>query len=102
MAGFNQLYVDVGHIGTNRHVSAPVLLAGHLLMVCRIIHLAFFVNGGGRPVSGFLVARFVLHAPDGRFGVCEWICLSDQNGRVSCSLSWTWKVTGCIVSNDRG
>ena len=48
MAGFNQLYVDVGPIGTNCHVSAPVLSASHLLMISRIIRLAFLVNGRGR------------------------------------------------------
>ena len=101
-ARFNWLYVDVGPIGTNHHVSAPVLSAGHLLMISRIICLVFLVNGGGRPVSGFLVAKFVPHALDGRFGVCGWICLSNRNGRVSCSSSRTWKVTGCIVSNDCG
>ena len=77
MAGVNQLYVDVGPIGTNCHVSAPVLSASHLLMISRIIRLAFLVNGRGRPVSGFLVAEFVLHVPDGRFSVCGWICLSN-------------------------
>ena len=60
MAGFNQPYVDVGPIGTNHHVSALVLSASLLLMVCRTIHLAFLVNGRGRPASGYPVAGFVL------------------------------------------
>ena len=77
MAGFNQPYVDVGPIGTNHHVSTPVLSAGHLLMVCRIVHLASLVNSGGRPVSGYPVAGSVPHVPSGRFGAFKWIFLSD-------------------------
>ena len=77
MARFNRLYVDVGPIGTNRHVSAPVLSASHLLMVCRIIHLVF-VNGGGRLVSGFPVAEFVPHVPDRRFGVCKYASATEM------------------------
>ena len=70
-ARFNWPYIDVGPIGTNRHVSAPVLSAGHLLIVCRIICLAFLVNGGGRPASGYLVAGFVPHVPSGKFSACR-------------------------------
>ena len=99
---FNWLYVDVGPIGTNCHVSPLVLLAGLLLMVCRNIRLVFLVNGGGRPASGYLVAGFVLHVPSRKFGACGWIFLNNQSGRVKHSSSRMWKVTGCIVSNDRG
>ena len=81
-ARFNWPYVDVGPIGTNRHVSAPVLSAGHLLMVCRIVCLAFLVNSGGRPVSGYPVAGFVPHVPSRKFGACGWIFLSDRSRRV--------------------
>ena len=87
-------YVDVGPIGTNCHVSAPVLLASHLLMVCRIVHLASLVNGGGRPVSGYPEAGFVLHVPSGKFSACRWIFLSDRSRRAKYSLSQTWKGTG--------
>ena len=47
MARFNRPYVDVGPISTNHHVSTPVLSAGHLLTVCRIVRLASLVNGRG-------------------------------------------------------
>ena len=100
MARFNWPYVDVGPIGTNRHVSAPVLSAGHLLTVCRIIRLVSLVNSGGRPASGYPVAGSVPHVPSGRFGAFGRIFLSDRNGRAKYSLSQMWKVTGCIVSNN--
>ena len=94
MAGFNQLYIDVGPIVTNRHVSARVLLAGLLQMVCRTARLALIVNGRGRPVSGYSVAGFVPHVPNRKFIACERTCLSDRNRRVKCSLSQMWRGTG--------
>ena len=76
MAGFNWLFVDVGPIGTNRHVSAFFLSAGLSLTVCRTVHLAFLVSGRRRAVSGCPVAGSVPHALSRKFSACGWACLS--------------------------
>ena len=89
MTGFNQLYVDVGPIGTNCHISFLVFLTYHLLRYCRITYLALVVNGGGRSASGYPVAGFVLHVPNGRSGACEWTCLSGPSGKVNYSSGQT-------------
>ena len=88
MAGFNQLYVDVGPIGTNHHVSAFVFLAGHSLMICRIALLALIMNGRRNLASGCPGAEFVPCVPSGRSDVHDQICHSSQNRRANSLSSW--------------